>query len=59
MLELLPGVTSHHTQTDRLNMHYLSYGPEDGIPTLLIHGNLTTGGSLNISCQRHPRGTDS
>jgi pimeloyl-ACP methyl ester carboxylesterase len=43
MLDLLSGVTSHDIQPDRLRMHYLSYRPEDGIPVLLIHGNLATG----------------
>jgi len=43
MLDLLSGVTSHDIQPDRLRMHYLSYPPEDGIPVLLIHGNLATG----------------
>ncbi|MEZ4659046.1 MAG: alpha/beta hydrolase [Caldilineaceae bacterium] len=42
-MSFLPGVTSHTTTTDRLTMHYLAYGPEDGIPVLLIHGNLATG----------------
>ncbi|MEM9773969.1 MAG: alpha/beta hydrolase [Chloroflexota bacterium] len=39
----LDGVTSHNIETDRLTMHFLSYGPEDGIPAVLIHGNLSTG----------------
>lgn len=42
-MEYLPGVTSHTTATDRLTMHYLNYGPDDGIPVVLIHGNLATG----------------
>jgi pimeloyl-ACP methyl ester carboxylesterase len=29
--------------TDRLRMHLVESGPEDGIPVLLIHGNLSTG----------------
>ena len=42
-MDFLAGVTSHTAKTDRLMIHYLSYGPEDGIPVLLIHGNLSTG----------------
>ena len=42
-MNLLPGVTSHYVQTSRLKMHYLAYGPSDGIPVVLIHGNLSTG----------------
>ncbi|MCB8945557.1 MAG: alpha/beta hydrolase [Ardenticatenaceae bacterium] len=42
-MDLLPGVQSHTTKTDRLTMHYLTYGPEDGIPVILVHGNLSTG----------------
>ncbi len=39
----LEGVTSQSIKTDRLEMHYLAYGPEDGTPVVLIHGNLSTG----------------
>lgn len=42
-MNLLPGVTSHYVQTSRLKMHYLVYGSDDGIPAILIHGNLSTG----------------
>ncbi|MCW5853210.1 MAG: alpha/beta fold hydrolase, partial [Anaerolineae bacterium] len=41
-MTLLPGVRSQTLATDRLRMHYLEAGPEDGIPVVLIHGNLAT-----------------
>ena len=30
-------------QTARLRMHLVESGPEDGVPVVLIHGNLSTG----------------
>jgi pimeloyl-ACP methyl ester carboxylesterase len=39
----LPRVSSNIIQTDRLRMHYLEAGPADGIPVILVHGNLSTG----------------
>lgn len=42
-MNLLPGVRSHSIATDRLQMRYLESGPADGIPVVMIHGNLATG----------------
>ncbi len=42
-MDLPPGVRSHTTQTDRLRTHWIESGPEDGVPVLLVHGNLSTG----------------
>jgi pimeloyl-ACP methyl ester carboxylesterase len=42
-MNLLPGIRSHMLDTDRLRMRYLESGPADGIPVVLIHGNLATG----------------
>jgi pimeloyl-ACP methyl ester carboxylesterase len=42
-MNLLPGVHGHAVRTDRLQMRYLESGPSDGIPVVMIHGNLATG----------------
>jgi pimeloyl-ACP methyl ester carboxylesterase len=42
-MDLLPGVSSHTIDTDRIRTHYLESGPADGIPVVLVHGNLATG----------------
>ena len=35
---------SSRVSTDRLDTHVWTAGPEDGVPLLLVHGNLVTGG---------------
>ncbi len=42
-MNLLPGVRSHLIATDRLRMRFIESGPADGIPVVLLHGNLSTG----------------
>jgi len=42
-MNLLPGVSAHTITTSRLRMNYLESGPADGIPVVLVHGNLATG----------------
>ncbi len=42
-MNLLPGVRSHTIATDRLQMRCIESGPADGIPVVMIHGNLATG----------------
>jgi pimeloyl-ACP methyl ester carboxylesterase len=34
---------AHSVDTDRLRMHVIESGPEDGSPVVLIHGNLSSG----------------
>ena len=36
-------VRSRTVETDRLRTHFVESGPEDGIPVVLLHGNLSTG----------------
>lgn len=40
---MLPdGVTLHETPTDRIRMRWAGAGTEDGVPVVLLHGNLAT-----------------
>src|SRR5207247_7868103 len=39
---LLPGVRSRVTATDRLRMHHIESGAADGVPVVLVHGNLAS-----------------
>jgi hypothetical protein len=36
-------MTENTIQTSRLRTDYLESGPADGIPIVLLHGNLSTG----------------
>lgn len=38
----LPGVSSHFVRTKRLRHHLLSFGNENGIPVIFIHGNFSS-----------------
>lgn len=38
----LPGITSRMIDTDRLRMHVLFSGPDDGTPVLFLHGNASS-----------------
>lgn len=38
-----PGVRSRNVRTKRLNMRYIESGPSDGVPVVMVHGNLSTG----------------
>jgi pimeloyl-ACP methyl ester carboxylesterase len=42
-MDLLEGVTADTIETGRLATYVYQYGPEDGTPVLMIHGNLSTG----------------
>jgi pimeloyl-ACP methyl ester carboxylesterase len=41
-------------RTDRLEMHVWSGGPGDGVPLLLVHGNLVSGGWWRYVAERLP-----
>jgi pimeloyl-ACP methyl ester carboxylesterase len=38
----LAGITSKMIRTERINMHVLFSGPDDGIPVVFIHGNFSS-----------------
>jgi len=42
-MDLPAGVSGNTVQTSRLGMRYIESGPSDGVPIVLIHGNLSTG----------------
>jgi pimeloyl-ACP methyl ester carboxylesterase len=42
-MDLLPGVRSDTVSTERLRMHLIESGPADGVPVVMLHGNLSTG----------------
>lgn len=42
-MDLMPGVRARTVDTDRLSLHVYEAGPEDGVPVVLVHGNLSTG----------------
>ena len=42
-MKLPDGVRSELIRTSRLEMRYIESGPEDGVPVVMVHGNLSTG----------------
>lgn len=38
-----PSVRSQNVRTKRLKVQYIESGPSDGVPVVMIHGNLSTG----------------
>ena len=42
-MDLPAGVKGHTVPTSRLRMRYIESGPSDGIPVVMVHGNLATG----------------
>ena len=42
-MDLMPGVEARSVATSRLRTQYYQAGPENGVPVVMIHGNLSTG----------------
>ena len=42
-MDMMPGVEARSVTTSRLRTHYYQAGPDNGIPVVMIHGNLSTG----------------
>lgn len=47
--------TCHRIETPRLTMNVWASGPQDAVPVLLIHGNLSTGGFWRWVAAEFPR----
>jgi pimeloyl-ACP methyl ester carboxylesterase len=43
-----------HVDTDRIRMHVLESGPRDGVPVVLLHGNLSSGRYFSHLFERAP-----
>lgn len=53
---LLEGVRSKTVQTPRLRTHLLESGPEEGIPVLMIHGNVSSSRFFEETLAAFPQG---
>src|SRR5215472_8895536 len=42
-MDLPTGVSGRSVQTRRLRIRFIESGPADGVPIVMIHGNLSTG----------------
>ncbi|MCZ2859652.1 alpha/beta fold hydrolase [Blastococcus sp. VKM Ac-2987] len=42
-MELPAGLSARTVETERLSVHVYESGPSDGVPVVLLHGNLSTG----------------
>ena len=42
-MELAKRTRATTVSTSRLNTYVYEFGPEDGIPIVMVHGNLSTG----------------
>ena len=42
-MDLPAGLRARTVETDRIALHVYESGPEDGVPVVLLHGNLSTG----------------
>lgn len=42
-VNFLEGITQRRVKTDRLEIAYLETGPADGVPVVLLHGNVSCG----------------
>ncbi len=56
MADSLARMRERTLETDRLRMRVLESGPEDGVPVVFVHGNLSTAASSS-TCPSWRRAT--